>query len=61
MIDMNKNIIKCDNCNYTTSLDDNLKKWCTRQHINRLSKDNKHYCPHCTKQYEFYPNGVVIF
>ena len=62
MINKDTNTIKCDNCNTVISIDkDNLRKWATRHHIDRLSKINKHYCPICVKLLDFYPNGVYIF
>ena len=61
MIDKQNNTIKCEHCNMVIEINkEKLKKWCTRQHINRLEKSNKHYCSKCTTQLGFYSNGVVI-
>jgi len=62
MINKTNNTIKCDNCLLSITINkEKLKKWCTRQHVDRFDTVNKHYCNKCSNQLGFYTNGVIMY
>jgi len=62
MINKENNTIKCNHCNIVETINKTkLKKWTTRQYVEKLNKENKHYCNKCSNMLGFYINGVIIY